>query len=110
MAGPSVAADGNGLSLVSHNTSGAPANSDSAAARVSGNGRYVCFDSTASDIVAHDAVGTVDVFRYASTGKTMLVSPNAAGRPAGRSTTCHISANGRPSHTRRRPRTSLPAC
>jgi len=51
---------------------------------LSQNGRYVCFTSSASDLVANDTNGKEDVFvRDLSTGTTTLVSLNSAGTTGG---------------------------
>jgi Tol biopolymer transport system component len=48
---------------------------------ISGDGRYVVFDSDATNLVPGDSNGHTDVFRRdLSTGRTMLVSKNARGR------------------------------
>jgi Tol biopolymer transport system component len=93
--GPASAAADNGLTLVSHTPAGAPGDTDSTAAAVSDGGRFVCFTSTASDIVTPDGEATSDVFRYDSTTDTsMVVSRRAGGAPAGRSYGCRISRSG----------------
>lgn len=65
---------------VSVSSSGGQANGDSRACAISGNGRYVVFESTASNLVASDTNGGRDVFRHdLSTGATVKVSVNSAG-------------------------------
>jgi Tol biopolymer transport system component len=51
---------------------------------ISDDGRYVAFRSTASNLVAGDTNGTIDVFRHdRSTGTTIRVSLTTAGAEAG---------------------------
>ena len=71
--------------LVSVNLSGtAPANASSQPVAISSDGRYVLFDSWASDLVAGDVNGISDVFvRDLQLGTTELVSVNAAGSGTG---------------------------
>ncbi len=85
--------------LVSVNQPGtASGNDDSFAPVMSGNGRFVAFDSDASDLVANDTNGTLDIFvRDLKTGTTTLVSVNQAGTASGNdfSELLAISPNGR---------------
>lgn len=54
---------------------GQPANGSSEMLQISGNGRYVVFASSASNLVADDGEGQMDVFRFdRKTQKTELVS------------------------------------
>jgi uncharacterized repeat protein (TIGR01451 family) len=64
---------------------------------LSADGRFVAFDSEASNLVAGDKNGTTDVFRHdRTTGQTILVSVNSAGKQAnGDSHAPAISADGR---------------
>jgi len=63
-------------------TFGAEANQASELARVSGNGRYVVFVSSANNLVAGDTNGKRDVFRRdLATGITELVSVGFGGAP-----------------------------
>ena len=65
---------------------------------ISADGRYVVFNSEASDLVPIDASANGDVFvRDLQTGTTVLVSINAAGTASGNNGSGHgmISANGR---------------
>jgi Tol biopolymer transport system component len=49
--------------------------------QLSGDGRYVVFDSDASNLVRGDTNGHTDVFRHdLTTGRTILVSRNSRGR------------------------------
>ncbi|WP_164867950.1 PD40 domain-containing protein [Rhodovarius crocodyli] len=84
--------------LVSLNTVGAAANSVSYGAAVNSDGRYVAFLSAASDLVAGDTNGLIDVFlRDMVTGQVRLVSLTADGRQANGSALnrVSISADGR---------------
>jgi archaellum component FlaF (FlaF/FlaG flagellin family) len=64
---------------------------------VSASGRFVVFDSTASNLVPHDTNGTNDVFvRDTATGVTRRVSVSSTGRQARSfSNDSSISADGR---------------
>lgn len=70
---------------------------DSLHASISADGRYVAFDSAASNLTAADTNGVRDVFVHdRATGDTTRVSVNGAGAEAnGRSDNPSISANGR---------------
>src|SRR5205807_4348450 len=72
-------------SLVSINAAGtATGNSTSDSPVMSGDGRYVAFESAASDLVSGDTNNTWDVFvRDLVAGTTTLVSVNAAGTGTG---------------------------
>jgi Tol biopolymer transport system component len=49
--------------------------------QISGDGRYVAFDSDATNLVAGDTNGHTDVFRHdLTTGRTILISRNSRGR------------------------------
>jgi Tol biopolymer transport system component len=82
--------------LVSVSLKGTPGNGNSNSASISADGRYVVFDSLASNIVAGDTNSIGDVFvRDLSTGQTSLVSVIAGGDPGnGYSGTGLISADG----------------
>jgi hypothetical protein len=68
---------------VSIATSGAQANGPSAPIAVTPNGRFVLFDSTASNLVPGDTNGKADVFvRNRRTGRTSRVSVGVDGRQA----------------------------
>jgi Tol biopolymer transport system component len=61
--------------LVSLATNGTLANGDSGHPVISDDGRYVSFDSNATNLVAGGTTGTVNVFRHdLTTGATVLVS------------------------------------
>lgn len=77
---------------------GALPDSDSTGCGLSGNGRFVAFSSTATNLVPGDTNGRADIFvRDRTTSTTELVSVGVGGVPAnGRSAeVCAISANGR---------------
>lgn len=84
-------------SLVSVNASGAPSNGESSRPVVSGDGRYVAFDSTSNNLVAGDTNNTFDVFvRDRQTGMTTLVSSAFDGGPSdGPSSSPAISLDGK---------------
>ncbi len=85
--------------LVSVNSAGTgPGNGNSINPDITPDGRYVVFESNASNLVSGDTNGATDVFvRDLLTGKTTLVSVNQAGTASGNGTSQHpsISANGR---------------
>jgi Tol biopolymer transport system component len=105
-----VAGDGNGCTdvfvhdretgvttRVSVGGAGAEAHGDSSRPSISADGRYVAFESLASDLVADDTNGVCDVFVHdRQTGSTTLVSvtPGGAGGN-GPSSDPSISADGR---------------
>ena len=83
---------------VSVSSDGKQANGDSARPDVSGDGRFIAFDSAATNLVpGPDIDGTFDVFLYDRTTKTTsLVSQGLGGKPAnGGSFGAAISRNGR---------------
>lgn len=82
---------------VSRSTSGASPNGASAFATVSADGRYVAYDSTASNVVAGDTNAHGDVFRWdRTTGQTVRVSLRNSGAQSvdGAGGLASISANG----------------
>ena len=85
--------------LVSANSSGTGGgNGDSENPAISADGRFVAFQSRASNLVANDGNTFLDVFvRDMQTGITTLVSVNSAGTGSGNgdSHTPTISANGK---------------
>jgi Tol biopolymer transport system component len=83
--------------LVSANLGGAPANGSSSSPLISGDGRYVVFQSKAGDLVASDQNGFADIFvRDRLLGVTMLVSANPQGGPGnGPSTSPVLGPDGR---------------
>ena len=82
---------------VSLDTAGGDANSASYNPSVSGDGRYVAFDSLASDLITGDAYSGYDVFvRDMQAGATTLISQAGDGTQGnGRSRNPSISGNGR---------------
>jgi hypothetical protein len=86
-----------GETLVSGNVSGAPANGTSTSPLVSGDARYVVFQSRASDLITNDTNRASDVFvRDRLLGVTMLVSANQQGLPGnGSSSRPVMAADGR---------------
>jgi Tol biopolymer transport system component len=84
--------------LASVNTNGASGNGASTNPHLSADGRWVVFESTASDLVFGDTKGVSDVFaRDLQTGTTHLVSVSADGSRSGdlASHTPDVSADGR---------------
>jgi Tol biopolymer transport system component len=82
---------------VSVTTSGVQTNGPSLSVAVTPNGRFVLFDSTASDLVSGDTNGRTDVFvRNRRTGRTSRVSVGVNGRQAnGASVGESITPDGR---------------
>src|SRR5947208_191132 len=82
---------------VSVNSHGAQTKRDSIVRSISADGRFVTFDSTASNLVGGDTNGVGDVFvRDRKTGKTTRVSVDSHGVQAnGESFAASISADGR---------------
>ena len=78
-------------------STGAQANGNSYAASISADGRYVTFQSKASNLVTGDTNGDMDVFVHDRvTGETVRMSESSSGAEAdGPSRTPVISANGR---------------
>jgi Tol biopolymer transport system component len=69
---------------VSRSTNGGSANGESAFASISADGRYVAYDSTASNIVSGDSNAHGDVFRFdRTTGQTVRVSLRNGGTQSG---------------------------
>lgn len=83
--------------LVSRNDEGDPGNDYSFGGSISADGRFVAFDSEASNLAARDTPFTTDVFvRDRLKGTTRRVSVSGTGRtPNGGSWAGSISANGR---------------
>lgn len=84
------------VSLVSVGLQGQQANSTASLGSVSADGRYVVFSSDASNVVANDTNGVVDLFvRDRSAGTTVRVSVDSAGGQAnGASSSPSISGDG----------------
>jgi hypothetical protein len=87
-----------GIQRVSTDTAGVQGNADSGSgnAQFSADGRYVLFDSFASNLVAGDSNGAGDVFiKDLQTGAIRLVSTDAAGvQGIGYSYNAQLSADG----------------
>jgi hypothetical protein len=84
--------------LVSANNAGVDGNGNSSGALISGNGRFVVFNSGASNLAANDTGQTGDVFqRDLLTQTTVLVSVDRTGTRGGASASFvrGISADGR---------------
>jgi hypothetical protein len=83
--------------LVSASTGGGSGNGQSFGASISGNGRYVVFESSASDLVAGDTNGVSDIFvRDLQTNTTTRVSAAGDGSQGNQlSSQSVISADGR---------------
>lgn len=82
---------------VSVGVAGAQANGNSLYPAISGDGRYIAFHSTASNLVSGDTNGWTDVFvRDMQTGQTQRVSVSASGaQGSGNSTYPDLSDDGR---------------
>ena len=82
---------------VSVNPGGGDANASSGRPAISGDGRYVAFESTATDLVAGGTNGTGDVFvRDLLTGQTTRVTLSFdGGEPDGPSGRSSVSGDGR---------------
>jgi len=85
--------------LVSKASDGGQANDISHFAAVSGDGQYVAFSSSASNLVGKDTNNAADIFRYdRKTGKTARVSVSSTGAEAASGVSngvVDISADGR---------------
>ena len=85
--------------LVSHGAGGATAGGDGSSghAAVSADGRFVAFESTATDVSAQAGDAKSDVFLYnVATGAIVLVSATAGGAPGNNASTApSVSADGR---------------
>lgn len=83
--------------IVSVNSDGNPANNNSYYSAISADGRFVAFQSEASNLVSNDFNGQYDIFvRDMRTGQTTLVSVSTSGSSANSlSLQPSISGNGR---------------
>ena len=83
--------------LMSHTPAGVPGDGLSMLASISGDGRYVAFQSHADDLIAGDLNGCEDIFRGDSwTGRVELVSISLAGTTGNRpSRQSQVSRDGR---------------
>ena len=81
---------------ISQALGGGPADGDSALPSISGDGRFVAFQSIATNLVADDANASCDVFlRDRQAGTTQLVSTGTGGAPAnGHSQAGRVSQDG----------------
>ena len=86
-----------GIARVSVDSAGAQASGTSANARIAANGRFVCFESNAPNLVPNDTNGVTDVFLHdLQTKVTTRVSVDSAGNEGdARGVDCAISADGR---------------
>ncbi|MEU6403444.1 hypothetical protein [Streptomyces sp. NPDC046985] len=85
-AAPPASAAGRGprVERVSVSAHGAQGDGDSLAPSISADGRYVAFESDATDLVPGDADGQRDVFvKDVRTGRLVRVTAQGAGAPAG---------------------------
>ncbi|MDQ2973337.1 MAG: hypothetical protein M3Q79_02560 [bacterium] len=82
---------------VSTDSSGAQSNGYSGIGYISADGRYVAFDSSATNLVAGDTNAEIDIFlKDTQTGTTTRVSSDDSGAQSnGESTNGYIAANGR---------------
>ncbi len=81
---------------VSVHSNGAEANGDSSFSAMSGDGRFVAFQSAANNLVFSDTNGKVDVFFHdRQIGLTARVGSNSGAEPNGDSSTPVISDDGR---------------
>lgn len=83
--------------LVSRGQGNAPANGESYMPVISADGRFVAYESWASNLVTDDDNGLLDIFLHdLNTGQTTLVSRGISGTPAnGLSQLPALSADGR---------------
>lgn len=84
------------LTRASTASDGSQGNAASLRPQLSGDGRYVVFDSAATNLVAGDTNGKLDVFRHDRvTGETLRISVSTAGaQGTGQSADAHISEDG----------------
>ncbi|MGA7731974.1 MAG: S-layer homology domain-containing protein [Chloroflexia bacterium] len=86
----------NTIVLASTGSGGVQGNNRSVEASVSDDGRYVAFESLASNLVVNDTNDSLDIFVRDLTDSTMRVSVDSAGvQGTGHSTDPNISGNGR---------------
>lgn len=83
--------------LISKSNSGELANSHSYSPSISGDGRFVAYESSASNLFESDMNGVSDIFIHDRlTGKVELISKSSTGVQANRTSSyASISANGR---------------
>ncbi|MBF0231770.1 MAG: hypothetical protein HQK65_01855 [Desulfamplus sp.] len=87
----------NATTLISKATTGGAANQASINSSISGDGKYIVFESDASDLVANDTNGVRDIFLHnTQTGQTTLITKAPDGTASnGGSFNSNISSNGR---------------
>lgn len=87
----------NDMLRVSVSSNGDQGNGDSVSPKIKGRGRYVVFESEASNLVKNDENDCCDIFRHdLRTGETALVSCNSAGEPGNDESGCpSITPDGR---------------
>lgn len=95
-----LAASDASIQRVSVDSSGGQGNGSSCCAALSGDGRYVAFESNASNLVPGDTNGRMDLFIHDNqTGHTQLVSLDSSGKQAYDFNFCQnvdaISSDGR---------------
>jgi Tol biopolymer transport system component len=84
------------IDRISMGFDGTDANGDSRNAAITENGRYVVFESDASNLVVGDTNNATDVFRYDSwTGETVRVSVGSDGEGNDASLNASVSAAGK---------------
>jgi Tol biopolymer transport system component len=82
--------------LVSVNTAGVKGNSNSWRPTISADGRYIAFNSEATNLVTGDTNGRIDVFvRDLQSGQTTRVSVGTGGTQSNGNTQGFLSADGR---------------
>ena len=86
-----------GTNRVTTSSSGVEGNGNSYATSLSADGRYVVFESTASNLVASDTNGVSDVFlKDTATGTVIRVSTSSSGTEGNASSSANgVSADGR---------------
>ena len=84
-------------SRVSITSGGAEANGASSAPAISGDGRYIAFQSAATDLIATDTNGVTDIYlRDHQTPSTVRLSLSVGGaQPTSESTQAAVSSDGR---------------
>jgi len=87
---------GNDITLVSTTTEGVQGNQQSREPSITADGRYVCFESRAKNLVPHDTNGVWDIFvKDTTTGHIRRVSVSSSGAQANDFSTMNIiSADG----------------
>jgi Ca2+-binding RTX toxin-like protein len=86
----------NTTTRISVDSAGNPGNGHSFGHSISGNGRFVAFSSSATNLVPGDTNNSSDIFlRDLLTNTTTCISVDSAGSPGGRSGVPSISTDGR---------------